>query len=106
MDPLQRLNPGISSGIPVPASTGTGTDAVVGDKRVRSFEDTLKGFLGDVNTMQNEADASIEKFAAGEVKDVHQVMAAVSEARTSFNLMLEIRNKTLDAYQELMRMQV
>jgi flagellar hook-basal body complex protein FliE len=56
--------------------------------------------------MQNEADASIEKFAAGEVKDVHQVMTAVSEARTSFNLMLEIRNKTLDAYQELMRMQV
>ncbi|HOX50100.1 MAG TPA: flagellar hook-basal body complex protein FliE, partial [Fibrobacteria bacterium] len=61
---------------------------------------------GDVNSMQNEADASIEKFVAGEVKDVHQVMAAVSEARTSFNLMLEIRNKTLEAYQELMRMQV
>jgi flagellar hook-basal body complex protein FliE len=33
-------------------------------------------------------------------------MTAVSEARSSFNLMLEIRNKTLDAYQELMRMQV
>jgi len=103
MDPIQRLSPGLS---PTGAPAAVGAEATVNDKRVRSFEDTLKGFLGDVNTMQNEADASIEKFAAGEVKDVHQVMAAVSEARTSFNLMLEIRNKTLDAYQELMRMQV
>ena len=103
MDPIQRLSPGLS---PTAAPAAVGAEATVNDKRVRSFEDTLKGFLGDVNTMQNEADASIEKFAAGEVKDVHQVMAAVSEARTSFNLMLEIRNKTLDAYQELMRMQV
>ena len=103
MDPIQRLSPGLSTPA---ASNAPGADATVNDKRVRSFEDTLKGFLGDVNTMQNEADASIEKFVAGEVKDVHQVMAAVTEARTSFNLMLEIRNKTLDAYQELMRMQV
>jgi flagellar hook-basal body complex protein FliE len=104
MDPIQRLSPGLSqAGASVPAEGGK---IQVHDPRTRSFEDTLKGFLGDVNSMQNEADASIEKFAAGEVKDVHQVMTAVSEARTSFNLMLEIRNKTLDAYQELMRMQV
>lgn len=103
MDPIQRLSPGIApTGAPAPVPN----DIRVGDARTRSFEDTLKGFLGDVNSMQNEADASIEKFVAGEVKDVHQVMAAVSEARTSFNLMLEIRNKTLEAYQELMRMQV
>ncbi|MBK8801944.1 MAG: flagellar hook-basal body complex protein FliE [Fibrobacteres bacterium] len=103
MDPIQRLSPGIApTGAPAPVPN----DIRVGDTRTRSFEDTLKGFLGDVNSMQNEADASIEKFVAGEVKDVHQVMAAVSEARTSFNLMLEIRNKTLEAYQELMRMQV
>jgi flagellar hook-basal body complex protein FliE len=103
MDPIQRLNPGIA---PTGAPAAVPGDVQVNDPRTRSFEDTLQGFLGDVNSMQNEADASIEKFAAGEVKDVHQVMTAVSEARTSFNLMLEIRNKTLDAYQELMRMQV
>jgi flagellar hook-basal body complex protein FliE len=103
MDPIQRLSPGLS---PTGAPTPVQNDLQVHDPRTRSFEDTLNGFLGDVNSMQNEADASIEKFAAGEVKDVHQVMTAVSEARTSFNLMLEIRNKTLDAYQELMRMQV
>jgi flagellar hook-basal body complex protein FliE len=103
MDPIQKINPGLA---PLGAPAPVPNNIQVGDARVPTFEDTLKGFLGDVNSMQNEADASIEKFVSGEVKDVHQVMAAVSEAKTSFNLMLEIRSKTLDAYQELMRMQV
>ncbi len=103
MDPIQKINPGLS---PVGAPATLGSPLQVHDPKAPSFEDTLKGFLGDVNSMQNEADASIEKFVSGEIKDVHQVMAAVSEAKTSFNLMLEIRSKTLDAYQELMRMQV
>ena len=69
-----------------------------------SFEDTLKGFLTDVNQMQKNADKSIQKMVAGEIKDVHQVMLAAGEAKVAFNLMLEIRNKTMEAYQELMRM--
>jgi flagellar hook-basal body complex protein FliE len=102
MDPIQRLGTGIGPVGPQPTAP---TQVVPNDRRVRSFDDTLKDFLGNVNSMQNEADASIEKFVAGEIKDVHQVMSAVSEAKTSFNLMLEIRSKTLEAYQELMRMQ-
>jgi flagellar hook-basal body complex protein FliE len=69
-----------------------------------SFGDMLSGFLTDVNHMQNYADQSIQKMASGEIKDVHQVMLAVGEAKVAFNLMLEIRNKTLDAYNEIMRM--
>lgn len=68
------------------------------------FDDMLKGFLKDVNQMQNTADESIQKMVAGEVKDVHQVMLAVEEAKVAFNMMLEIRNKTMDAYNELIRM--
>ena len=71
-----------------------------------SFKDTLQTFLKDVNSMQNHADRSIEKMVAGEITDVHQVMLAVEEANLSFNLMMEIRTKMVDAYQELMRMQV
>ena len=103
MDPIHRIPSGIA---PMGAAAADPGLIKTGDSGVPSFEDTLKKFLGDVNSMQNEADASIEKFVSGEIKDVHQVMAAVSEAKTSFNLMLEIRSKTLDAYQELMRMQV
>lgn len=68
------------------------------------FDDVLKGFLKDVNQMQQNADTSIQKMVAGEIKDVHQVMLAVEEAKVAFNMMLEIRNKTMDAYNELIRM--
>jgi flagellar hook-basal body complex protein FliE len=71
-----------------------------------SFKDTLKTFMTDVNDMQNKADESIEKMAAGEITDVHQVMAAVEEANVAFNMMMEIRNKVMDAYQEVMRMRL
>src|SRR5512137_544855 len=79
---------------------------VVNPEEVPSFDDTLKGFIKDVNHMQNHADRSIEKMVAGEITDVHQVMVAVEEANTAFALMMELRNKMLDAYQEVMRMQI
>ncbi len=76
------------------------------DQRVPAFSETLKKFMSDVNQMQNHADRSIEKMAAGEITDVHQVMVAVEEANTAFSLMMEIRNKMMDAYQEVLRMQI
>ncbi|MBN1982762.1 MAG: flagellar hook-basal body complex protein FliE [Chitinivibrionales bacterium] len=68
------------------------------------FKATLSRFMADVNTMQTKADESIEKMAAGEITDVHQVMNTVQEANLAFNMMMEIRNKVVDAYQELMRL--
>lgn len=68
------------------------------------FQDMFNGFLKDVNEMQLKADESIQKMVSGEVKDVHQVMLAVGEAKVAFNLLLEIRNKTMEAYQEVLRM--
>jgi len=71
-----------------------------------SFKDTLNKFLSDVNDIQNKADESIEKMAAGEITDVHQVMSTVEEANVAFNMMMEIRNKVMDAYQEIMRIRL
>lgn len=71
-----------------------------------SFKDTLSGFLNDVNSMQVKADESIQKMAAGEITDVHQVMSTVEEANVAFNMMMEIRNKVMDAYQEVMRIRL
>jgi len=71
-----------------------------------SFKDTLNGFLKDVNSMQVKADESIDRMAAGEITDVHQVMTAVEEANTAFNMMMEIRNKVMDAYTEVLRMRL
>jgi flagellar hook-basal body complex protein FliE len=71
-----------------------------------SFKETLNGFLKDVNSMQLKADESINRLAAGEITDVHQVMTTVEEANTAFNMMMEIRNKVMDAYQEVLRMRL
>jgi len=70
------------------------------------FKDTLAGFMRDVNDMQIEAGKSIEKMVSGEVTDVHQVMNTVQEAGVAFNMMMEIRNKMMDAYKEVMRMRL
>ncbi len=71
-----------------------------------SFDNTLKGFIAEVNKLQQDAGESINKLAAGEINDVHDVMVAVEKASTSFELMMQIRNKILDAYREVMRTQV
>jgi len=71
-----------------------------------SFEQTLKGFVKDVDQAQKFAGESVEKLLTGEIKDIHDVMIAVEKAGTSFELMMEIRNKMVDAYREVMRMQV
>lgn len=69
-----------------------------------SFFDTLKEAIGEVNSLQSEADDSIEKLVTGEQPDVHGTMIALEKADISFRMMMEVRNKILDAYQELMRM--
>ena len=71
-----------------------------------SFSQVLERFVGDVNALQSKASESIEKLATGEISDVHQVMIAVEEANTAMEFMLEIRNKIVEAYQEIMRMPV
>ena len=71
-----------------------------------SFGETLQRAIADVNTLQTEAGKAAEKMVVGEAVDLHEVMIAVEKAKTSFDLLMEIRNKTIDAYREIMRMQV
>jgi flagellar hook-basal body complex protein FliE len=71
-----------------------------------SFGQTLERAMADVNALQNEAGKAVEKMVVGETVDLHEVMVAVEKAKTSFDLLMEIRNKALEAYREIMRMQV
>ena len=71
-----------------------------------SFAETLKSALGEVNTLQSRRDEMIEGMVTGRVTDVHDVMAAAEEAQLAFQLLLEVRNRLLESYQEIMRMQV
>ncbi|MDR3013187.1 MAG: flagellar hook-basal body complex protein FliE [Chitinispirillales bacterium] len=71
-----------------------------------SFKDMLSGFMNDVNQLQNKASESVQRLAAGEITDVNQVMTASEEAKVAFNLMMEMRNKVMEAYQEVMRIRL
>ncbi len=71
-----------------------------------SFSETMNQAVRDVNALQGEAGKAVERMVSGEATDLHEVMVAVEKAKTSFDLLMEIRNKTIDAYREIMRMQV
>lgn len=98
---LQRLRTtqtGISDGfgnLPQPKETGGG-----------NFGEFFKEAVDRVDGMQKEANDQVTAFIAGEQDNVHDVMIAMNEAKLAFQLMAEVRNKVLETYQELMRMQV
>jgi flagellar hook-basal body complex protein FliE len=71
-----------------------------------SFGETLNKAITDVNSLQKEAGDAVQRSVSGEPVDIHDVMIAVEKAKTSFDLLMEIRNKTIDMYREIMRIQV
>lgn len=71
-----------------------------------SFADTLKTAFTEVNNLQLDGSQQLERLTAGEDVDLHGVMIASEEASVAFDLMMEIRNKLLEAYQEIQRMNV
>ncbi len=87
----------------IPLSLGRKEESSVnGD----SFGKLLKNSMEEVNQLQCEADRSIEQLVAGESKNLHETMIAMEKANISFRLMMEVRNKIIEAYQDVMRMQV
>jgi len=71
-----------------------------------SFDSMLGGIAGQVVEKQAAAGQSVNGLLAGGNVSLHQTMIAMEEASVSFQLMVEVRNKLLESYQELMRMQV
>ena len=98
---LQRLRStglGEADGrLPQPRHTGD-----VGSDFGAAFEDAVER----VDAAQKEADTQVTAFVAGEQENVHEVMLSMNHAKLSFQLMTEVRNRMLETYQELMRMQV
>jgi flagellar hook-basal body complex protein FliE len=71
-----------------------------------SFKEVIGDYLEETNDLQMKSGEAIRKMASGELDDLHDVMVAVEKGRVSLELVLEIRNKLLEAYRELMRMQI
>ena len=71
-----------------------------------SFGDVLNQFVSEVNDKQIASGQAVNDLLAGKDIPLHQAMIAMQEAGVAFQLMVEVRNKLLEGYQELMRMQV
>ena len=98
INPVQ-LNP-INMGKVTPVKTESPSN-----KALESFSSVLNQTIDQVNNLQVEADSAVERFVAGEL-DIHEVMTATEKANVALQLTIQLRNKVLEAYQEVMRMQI
>ena len=71
-----------------------------------SFNDVLKKAIEDVSGLEQEADKAIQALAAGKSDNLHEAMIALQKADVSFKAIMEIRDKLINAYKEIMRMSV
>lgn len=72
----------------------------------KSFADTLKDAVTSVNALQKAADVKAQELATGKTTNIPEVMMAVEKADIALRMMVQVRNKMIDAYQEIMKMQV
>ncbi|MBN2654435.1 MAG: flagellar hook-basal body complex protein FliE [Nitrospirae bacterium] len=71
-----------------------------------TFADAIKQALNDATKIQEDAEKSVEGFAKGEINDIHTVVLAMQKADLSLQTMLQVRNKLMTAYEDIMKMQV
>jgi flagellar hook-basal body complex protein FliE len=71
-----------------------------------NFENMLGGMVNDVAQKQAAAGSAVTGLLSGQNVSLHQAMISMEEANVSFQMMVEVRNRLLDSYQELMRMQI
>ena len=72
----------------------------------KGFGNYLKDALKEVNRLESHADTLTKKLAAGENVDIHDVMIATEKANIALQLTIQVRNKAVEAYNEIMRMQI
>ena len=90
-------------GAPIPAVAPTGPAVAPGSG---SFGDSISSALEAVSQAEFDADAVVQDVAAGGDASVHDLMVAMTKASLTVDLLVQVRNKAVEAYQEIMRMQL
>jgi flagellar hook-basal body complex protein FliE len=98
---VEAINDGLEF---LPPSNGIKFDAAAAPSN--SFAAWLDKGLSNVNEQIISSDTQLRQLAAGEVDNLHQVMISMEQAKLSFQLALQVRNRVLEAYQEVLRMQI
>ena len=87
-------------------SMGSAASGLEGAGDGKSFADTLKDAVGQVNTLQKDSDKQAQMLATGKTTDIPQVMMSAEKADIALRLMVQVRNKVIDAYNDVMKMPV
>lgn len=108
VDTLTKLNSmtGTNNTYKLDSIVGNDEDKSTNNDTAIDFSSILKDKLNEVNDKQVSADNMTNQFITGDDVDVHQVMLSTQEAQMSLQLAVQIRNKIVESYQELNRMQV
>lgn len=73
---------------------------------LKGFMDSMKEAFDEVNKSQKSSEQALADVASGQIKDLHQAAIAIGKAEMSMKTMLEVRNKAINAYKEILRTQV
>jgi flagellar hook-basal body complex protein FliE len=101
MSQIHGIGPAVSA-IPDLASAGS----AVPQSESGGFMDSLKAAIGKVNDAQLQGNQAVDALLTGQTQDIHRTMVALEQANVSFQLMMQIRNKLVTAYEEIQRMQM
>jgi flagellar hook-basal body complex protein FliE len=97
---------GGSKGLIPPSLPNIKKGTAASESAQKGFGTVLKDAIQDINKLQMDADAAITKLQVDKTGSIHEAMIALEKADISFRAMLQVRNKIIDAYQEVMRMTV
>lgn len=75
-------------------------------EEIGEFQELLKGYVNEVNKLQLKAEEIDRQLAAGTLENIHEATIAAEKAALALELTIEIRNKVVEAYQEIMRMPI
>lgn len=89
-----------------PLTDVSGAAGTVAKPAGGGFLSLLKDVIAEVNEVQLEANRAVDRLITGESQNVHETMIALQKADVSFQLMMQIRNKLVSAYEEIQRMQI
>ena len=100
------MKPMSPAGIEMPAELGLAQPVAPAQPSGDSFATMLGRMVSDVNAQQNTAAQTVGALQGGQNVPLHQAVISMEEANVSFQLMVEVRNRLLESYQEIMRMQI
>lgn len=100
---MVNLNPNVGSVFQnIPASASQSQKSAGG----QDFAKVVQNQLSEVNSLQDDSASAVKDLLVGKNQDINSVVAAVAKSDMSFKLMVNVRNKIIEAYKETMKMQI